>query len=442
MELAAGAAAHLEASKERELEVRVRRATKLLAMAAMTIYPSWTLFDMLLAPQWWKTFATLRFLQAGVIAVAYAAWRVERMRTETFIYIAFLGMAFQIAFMCAVVPIGVSISYFLGFSTLFLAAGIIVLWRPIHSAIVLLLSLPVLLLANVLYEARPLSVLVQQGGLMFLTLAIVSVLVTRMRWQMVREEIDARARMEDAHHALERQAAELASSNRELERFARAVSHDLKTPINRLSLAVDVLEDPSLDEPARRETMQVMRRAITAASRTIDELLQAAWAEPAGAPGGQHAADLADVYAEVESELGEEVRKGGGRAEADFDAGRSVAVERGKLKSILQNLMTNAVKFRSPCRPLEIRVRSTRAEGFVVLSVSDNGLGMELARRNGHALPHLVRLHPEIQGSGLGLGLVNDMVETAGGRIEVESALDRGTTFRVWLPESQPQKAG
>jgi len=48
----------------------------------------------------------------------------------------------------------------------------------------------------------------------------------------------------------------------------------------------------------------------------------------------------------------------------------------------------------------------------------------------------------EIQGSGLGLRLVNDMVETAGGRIEVESTLDRGTTFRVWLPESQPQKAG
>src|SRR5205807_7309350 len=81
MELVAGAGAHLAANKERELEVRVRRATTLLAMAAMTIYPSWTLFDMLLAPQWWKTFATLRFLQAGVIAVAYAAWRVERMRS-------------------------------------------------------------------------------------------------------------------------------------------------------------------------------------------------------------------------------------------------------------------------------------------------------------------------------------------------------------------------
>jgi signal transduction histidine kinase len=441
MELGAGGA-HLEADKERELEARVRRATTLLAMAAVTIYPSWTVFDVLMAPQWWKTFATLRFLQAGVIAVAYAAWRAERMQSETLIYIAFLGMALQIAFMCAVVPIGVSIAYFLGFSTLFLASGILVLWRPLHSAIVLLLSLAGLLLANVLYEARPLSVLVQQGGFMFLTLAIVSVLVTRMRWQMVREEIDARARMEAAHRALERQAAELASSNRELERFARGVSHDLKTPINRLSLAVDVFEDPSLDEPSRQETMRVMRRAITAASRTIDELLQAAWAERAGASGAVHAADLADVYAEVESELGEEVRKAGGRAEADFDAGRSVAVERGKLKSILHNLMTNAVKFRSPCRPLEIRMRSARAEGFVVLSVSDNGLGMELERSNGQALPHLVRLHPEIQGSGLGLRLVNDMVETAGGRIEVESALDRGTTFRVWLPESWPQKTG
>ena len=88
---------------------------------------------------------------------------------------------------------------------------------------------------------------------------------------------------------------------------------------------------------------------------------------------------------------------------------------------------------------LRVDVPGIQAKDIEV-QVSDNGLGMDLAPRNGRALPNLVRLHPEIEGSGIGLRLINDMVETAGGRIEVDSALDSGTTFRVWLPESPLEK--
>ena len=421
-------------TKDQELAERARRAAHLIVMAAVTIYPSWTLFDFLMAPDWWKTFAALRFLQAGLILVAYAIWRAGRLQTDALVYVAFLGMALQIAFMCAVVPNAVLVPYFLGFSTLFLAAGILVLWDPVHSAIILVASVAAFLIANLWWQARAVSAEVESGGFMFVTLAIVSILLTRMRWQMVREEIDARLRIEAAHQKLERQASELATSNRELERFAGTVSHDLKTPMNRLSLAVGLLEDPELDEAGRREMVGAMRRSIDSASRTIDELLRAAKAQRGGTSGAHGCADLTEVYAELESDLAEELRKVGGRASIDFPGCPKIAMERGNLKSILMNLMTNALKFRSPERRLEIQLRTVCTPGFVVLSVADNGIGIDLDHAGENPLRE--RRNPNIEGSGLGLRLVEEIVEAAGGHIEVESALDRGATFRVWLPEA------
>jgi signal transduction histidine kinase len=427
-------ASPLVAVGQAELEARAARAASLLVFAAVTIYPAWTIFDFLLAPGWWRTFATLRFLQAGVIGLSYLLWRAKRISTDVLVFVAFLGMALEIAFMCAVVPEEALVPYFLGFSTLFVAAGVVILWPPDRSLIVLVAALTALMAANALGEARSAFTLVEHGGLTFVTLAVVSVLVTHMRWEMLRDEIDSHAKIEGARRALEHQAGALASSNRELDRFARAVSHDLKTPMNQLSLAISVLEDSSVDEALRQQTVRDMRRFIQSAARTIDELLAGAH-RTAGQPavGG---VDVMEVYRELDSLLGEEIRKAGGCASVDFSQCRKIAIDRGKLKSILLNLLTNAVKFRSPARPLEIRLQTVRAPGSVVLSVSDNGLGIDLKGKDAKTLANSARCHPEIPGSGLGLRFINEAIEAEGGRIEVESEIDRGATFRVWLPEA------
>jgi signal transduction histidine kinase len=177
-----------------------------------------------------------------------------------------------------------------------------------------------------------------------------------------------------------------------------------------------------------------MRRSIDAASRTIDELLRAATAQRGGTSAAHGCADLTEVYAELENDLAEELRKVGGRASSDFPGCPKIAMERGNLKSILMNLMTNALKFRSPERRLEIQLRTVCTSGFVVLSVVDNGIGIDLDHAGENPLRE--RRNPNIEGSGLGLRLVEEMVEAAGGHIEVESALNRGATFRVWLPEA------
>jgi len=424
-------------TKERQLEARAARAVSLLVAAAVTIYPAWTVFDFLLTPEWWRVFAVLRFAQAGAIAGAWALWRRSYISTNALAFVSFCGMAVEIAFMCAVVSVDVLTPYFLGFSTLFLAVGVVVLWPCSRAILVLAAAVGALVGFNEIFELRSATTLIEHGGLMFLTLATVSVLVCRMRWQMVGEEIDARLRIEATHLALERQTERLVTSNRELDRFARTVSHDLKTPINKLSMALSILEDPSVDDAERKAMTRDMRRFIESAARTIDELLDAAHRKETGA-ASDRVAVVGEIYGEIEDLLGDEIRSVGGRAVADFSECSRIAIDRSKLKSILLNLMTNALKYRSPDRPLEIRLSTARANGAVALSVADNGRGIDLGPREGPALPTLTRAHPEIPGSGLGLRFVKDAVEAEGGRIEVESQLDRGTTFRVWLREAPP----
>ena len=77
------------------------------------------------------------------------------------------------------------------------------------------------------------------------------------------------------------------------------------------------------------------------------------------------------------------------------------------------------------CRPV--------ADGFIALQVRDNGLGLDL-REDRKLFSMFQRLHDHVEGSGVGLYMVKKMVENAGGRVEVKSRLDKGSTFTVYLP--------
>jgi signal transduction histidine kinase len=417
----------------RELDVRARRAAAFVLFVAILIYPSRALFDRSLAPGQWKTYAGLRILEAALVAAAYVALRMGRIRAEAFFYVAFLGMALDIAYMCATAPLEALSAYFLGFTTLFLAAAVLLVWHPVHSLAVLGLSIAALAGMNEIFAQRSLATIAEHGGFTFLVLAAISVLLTRVRRAQLVREIEGQLATQAAHHDLERQAEALGRSNRELERFARAVSHDLKTPIHQLGMAIAAVE-ASGDEAQRAELLARMRQTVDAAARIVDEILAEAKlaASPRPAPS---TSDLREVYDEVSGTLTDDVRRSGGRIAADFSACSTMRLERGKLKSVLANLMTNAIKFRAAGRPLDIQVCSARERGTACLSITDNGVGIDLARDGDEIFRRYGRLRPEVEGSGLGLDLVKDIVEAEGGTVEVESRVGEGTTFRVRIPD-------
>lgn len=108
---------------------------------------------------------------------------------------------------------------------------------------------------------------------------------------------------------------------------------------------------------------------------------------------------------------------------------------RRKLRTVLYNLINNAIKFRTPGKPPEILVSTFMEKDFIVLSVKDNGIGIGESKTEGIFLKYK-RLDNDMEGSGIGLYLVKEIVSKAGGGIEVVSN-PNGSEFKIYISSGQ-----
>jgi signal transduction histidine kinase len=104
------------------------------------------------------------------------------------------------------------------------------------------------------------------------------------------------------------------------------------------------------------------------------------------------------------------------------------------LESIMFNLIGNAIKYRSAERTPEIIVETSFSEGNFIITVKDNGIGIDLQKHGNDLFRLYKRFNFEVEGKGLGLHMVKTQVETLNGHISVESKLNEGTTFTIHLP--------
>ena len=103
------------------------------------------------------------------------------------------------------------------------------------------------------------------------------------------------------------------------------------------------------------------------------------------------------------------------------------------LESVILNLLSNAIKYRKPDSQNCIDISVTEQGDFVELSVADNGLGIDMERNGPKIFGMYKTFHGNQDARGIGLFITKNQVETMGGRIEVESELNKGTTFKVYL---------
>ena len=103
------------------------------------------------------------------------------------------------------------------------------------------------------------------------------------------------------------------------------------------------------------------------------------------------------------------------------------------LRSIVYNLLSNALKYRAPDRPAHVQVRAAQTPQGVVLTVQDNGLGMTEGQQR-QLFGLFQRLHTHVEGTGVGLYITKRLVENGGGTIAVQSQPNVGTTFTVTFP--------
>ena len=139
--------------------------------------------------------------------------------------------------------------------------------------------------------------------------------------------------------------------------------------------------------------------------------------------------------ADVVASLQDQVTRLGATFDVDIATYPAVHFVRPNLQSVLFNLFGNALKYAAPDRPPRVRFSCApdAATGRPVLTVQDNGLGIDLERYRPQLFQLFRRFHAHTDGTGMGLYLVNRIVQNHGGRLEVDSVVGEGTTFRIHL---------
>jgi PAS domain S-box-containing protein len=240
-------------------------------------------------------------------------------------------------------------------------------------------------------------------------------------------------------HVLDR-TAQLEAANKELEAFSYSVSHDLRAPLRAINgFARMLTEDhgPALDAEGQR-LLGVIRGEASRMGRLIDELLQ--FSRLGRQPLHESSSDMTAMARSVYDEL----RAGAPERIVDFrlDSLPSVPADPALLRQVWINLLDNALKFTRHREHAGIVVSGSVNEGEAIYSVRDNGAGFDMKYAS-KLFGVFQRLHglEEFEGTGVGLALVQRIVNRHGGRVWAEATLGRGATFSfsLPLPEASPE---
>ena len=182
------------------------------------------------------------------------------------------------------------------------------------------------------------------------------------------------------------------------------------------------------------EVAALFERSLQQVLGTIEGLTKVVQLERQALPIPTTAVELAPMLDEVVRSLQAPTSGLEQAFRLDVHAAPTVHMASSSLRSIVYNLLSNAVRYADPTRPLLVHVTSALANGAPVLTIADNGRGIDLARHSQELFQFFRRFHPEVPGTGLGLYLVKRLVHQAGCRIEVESAVSHGTKFHIFRP--------
>ena len=242
------------------------------------------------------------------------------------------------------------------------------------------------------------------------------------------------ADMRDSHERLAAATAELKRANEGLEQFVRIASHDLREPLNTIVQFTGLIENdhgPQMP-PEARSWLSLVGRAGSRMRLLLDDVLHYVRVQRAAEHPG-HAVELDRVLQEVLQSLAGRIRESG----ASVAVG-NLPVVRGHetlLALLFQNLLSNALKFMPPDRKPSARVTSFDQDGFAVVSVTDNGIGIESQDLSKLFQPfQRLHLRKHYDGTGLGLALVRQVATAHGGDVDIESRPGKGTRVTVRLP--------
>lgn len=245
---------------------------------------------------------------------------------------------------------------------------------------------------------------------------------------------DLRIANAELERSVRERTAELEAANKDLESFSYSVSHDLRSPLTTILGSADLLNDDHAAElpPESRARLGSIIKSAEKMSQLIEDLLRLSQL------GRQSLSKRPVNVAALVHEVVDDLMKDQNAQHVRIELGNlpDGVGDPALLRQVFINLLSNAIKFTRGKPSPVVEVVCTQQAGMKVYSVRDNGAGFDM-RRAKELFGAFQRLHnaDQFEGTGVGLSIVNRIVQRHGGRIWAESEVDKGATFHFSLPD-------
>ncbi|SHF33867.1 ATP-binding protein [Pedobacter caeni] len=226
-------------------------------------------------------------------------------------------------------------------------------------------------------------------------------------------------------HELDKKNKSLLRINADLDNFANTASHDLLAPLGNIEVSISMM-NRKVTDPDLSKFLSIINSSIKKFRTLIDDIAIIAKLESDMIT--MEMVDLEEIIDNIEWSLDDKIKQSGAVLIRDLKTDH-ILFSKKNLRSILYNLISNAIKFKGDQPPV-IRIQTFREEETVILSVEDNGIGMSKGDLD-RIFDMYGRLHQDVEGRGIGLYLAKKIVDATSGNITVESEQGKGSKFTI-----------
>jgi heavy metal sensor kinase len=308
-------------------------------------------------------------------------------------------------------------------------------------------------MARTLALGYPLALLLAVGGGYLLAGRLLAPVgsMARKADEITADRLNERLPVENPNDEFGRLAAvfnrtlgRLQDSFERLRRFTADASHELRTPLTAMRSVGEVVLRDQHEATAYRDAIGSMLEEVDRLTRLAESLLLLTRADSNAARATRQPLDLAALARDVVEHVRALADEKSQTIDIDLAAAAIVPGDRLILRQALMNLLDNAIKYTPLHGVIRVKVAST-SDGDVTLEVRDNGPGIPREEQT-KVFERFYRVDKarsrELGGAGLGLAIAKWAVEVNGGRIELDSAIGRGSTFRIVLPAAPTESIG
>lgn len=267
---------------------------------------------------------------------------------------------------------------------------------------------------------------VKKRNYVFILFVFVTIFVLFISYRIIRKTAEKSIQKEVIQADL---ITELSIQNNQMNDFANITSHNLRSPAANITSLISMVDENSKLEDYKK-IFEMLKKVSINLNETLNHLLEILSIKKNKIIEKENII-LEDIFLKTTETLQGEILVSEAEIESDFNTAPQIKFPRIYIESIFHNLISNALKYRSPDRKPKISVKTEVKDNQIFLTVKDNGLGIDLVKHGSKIFGMHKVFHKHPDANGIGLFMTKAQIESLGGKIYVKSEVDSGTIFTV-----------